>query len=98
MAKRKFLGEMLIDAGLITEQQFQEGLAFQDSSGLCMGKALIETGLVAREAIFEALGDKVGIPYVNLDTYVVDRKAIEHIPGSLTREFMIFPFSKLGIR
>lgn len=96
MAKRKFLGEMLIDSGIITRDDLQHALEYQKANGVRLGKALIDMGYVTQEAINETLGKQMGIPYVNLDTYVIDRKVMDGIPENLARKYKIFPLFLIG--
>jgi type IV pilus assembly protein PilB len=94
--KRKLLGEMLIDEGLITPEQLNRAIEQQKQSGLRLGQLLIRMGLVTEEGIIAALGDQAGIPYVNLDNYIIDPKVISLIPESLARANLIIPLFKIG--
>ena len=96
MEKRKLLGEMLIDEGLITAEQLNKAIAQQKQSGLRLGQLLIRMGLVTEEGIIATLGDQAGIPYVNLDNYIIDPKVISLIPESLARSSLIIPLFKIG--
>jgi type IV pilus assembly protein PilB len=94
--KRKLLGEMLIDEGLITAEQLNKAIVQQKQSGLRLGQLLIRMGLVTEEGIIATLGDQAGIPYVNLDNYIIDPKVISLIPESLARSSLIIPLFKIG--
>ncbi|MCX5902989.1 MAG: GspE/PulE family protein [Proteobacteria bacterium] len=96
MEKRKLLGEMLIDEGLITAEQLNKAIVQQKQSGLRLGQLLIRLGLVTEEGIIATLGDQAGIPYVNLDNYIIDPKVISLIPESLARSGLIIPLFKIG--
>jgi type IV pilus assembly protein PilB len=96
VAKKIFLGEMLVNAGLISKEQLVNALEFQKSSGLRLGKTLINMGIVTEEAIIEAIGEQAGIPYVNLDSYVIDQKVLDIIPENIARSQQIFPLFKIG--
>ena len=87
---------MLIDEGLITAEQLNKAIVQQKQSGLRLGQLLIRMGLVTEEGIIAALGDQAGIPYVNLDNYIIDPKVISLIPESLARANLIIPLFKIG--
>ena len=96
MEKRKLLGEMLIDEGLITAEQLTRAIEQQKQSGLRLGQVLLRSGLVTEEGIIATLGDQAGIPYVNLDNYIIDPKVVSLIPESLARASLIIPLFKIG--
>jgi type IV pilus assembly protein PilB len=94
--KRKLLGEMLIDEALITPEQLNKAIEQQKHSGLRLGQLLIRLGYITEEGIIETLGDQAGIPYVNLDNYIIDPKIVSLIPESLARACQIMPLFKIG--
>jgi type IV pilus assembly protein PilB len=94
--KRKLLGEMLVDEGLITAEQLNKAIVQQKQSGLRLGQLLIRMGLVTEEGIIATLGDQAGIPYVNLDNYIIDPKVINLIPENLARSSLIIPLFRIG--
>ena len=94
--KRKLLGEMLIASGVITPDQLKSALESQKKSGLRLGKELIRLGYLTEEVIIETLGDQAGIPYVDLDTYLIDQKTISLLPEDLARRHQMIPLFKIG--
>jgi type IV pilus assembly protein PilB len=94
--KRKLLGEMLIDEGLITPEQLTKAIEQQKNSGLRLGQVLIRLGYITEEGIIETLGDQAGIPYVNLDNYIIDPKTVALIPESLARACQIMPLFRIA--
>ncbi len=94
--KRKFLGEMLIDAGVITTEQLQEALEYQNKTGVRLGRALVQKGITTEESIVEAIGQQTSIPYINLDTYIIDHDVLDLIPESTARENKILPLFKIS--
>jgi hypothetical protein len=56
------LGEILVDAGLISSDELQRALERQSSTGKPLGTQLIEEGLITREGIARALGYQLKIP------------------------------------
>ncbi|NNK91882.1 MAG: hypothetical protein HKO87_05565, partial [Acidimicrobiia bacterium] len=43
----RHLGSLLLDEGLVTEDQLDKAMAAQEESGLPLGKVLVDEGLVA---------------------------------------------------
>jgi hypothetical protein len=59
-ASRPPLGTLLLERGLITDEQLQEALAEQDRSGLPLGQVLIGLSLVTATTIAQALATQEG--------------------------------------
>src|SRR5882757_10005390 len=61
-APRPRLGELLLESGVITQEQLDESLAVSRSTGKPLGHVLVENGLVAAHSIAMALADQHGGP------------------------------------
>jgi type IV pilus assembly protein PilB len=95
--KRKRLGEILRDEGLISEEQLQAALEKQKrEEGLRIGEALVAMGAVTAEAVAQAIWQQLQIPYVDLDNYALDPKVIELVPEKLARAYLALPIFKIG--
>ncbi|MCP4713610.1 MAG: Flp pilus assembly complex ATPase component [Deltaproteobacteria bacterium] len=96
MAQKKFLGEMLVDAGLITAEQLEEALVTQRQTGVRTGEALIGMGLVSAVSICETIAQQTGVPYIDLDSYHIDKTLLKRIPENLLRDYKIMPLFEIG--
>jgi ferredoxin len=56
------LGEILVEAGLITSDDLQKALGKQARTGKPLGTQLVEDGVITREGIARALGYQLNIP------------------------------------
>jgi len=52
------IGEVLVDAGVITRSELDEALAEQSTTGRRLGEILIETGRISWLALAQAIGDQ----------------------------------------
>ena len=77
---RKRLGDILISAEKITEEQLKQGLNLQKEKEIPLGKALEQLGFINQQEIIVALGSQLGIPYVPLTTYQIDTETLALIP------------------
>ena len=66
------LGEQLLQAGLINQDQLDEALRRQDSLGMRLGEALVELGFVVEEDIFPLVAQRLGVPSVQLRDGLID--------------------------
>ena len=63
---RKKLGECLIQAGLITEEDLHSALAEHKRTGERLGAVLVRLNLATERQIAKALAYQLGFPYLNL--------------------------------
>jgi type IV pilus assembly protein PilB len=77
---RKKIGECLIQAGLITEEDLQIALAEHKRSGERVGAVLVRLNLATEKQITKALAYQLGFPYVSLADDPPDATAITLIP------------------
>lgn len=88
---RKRLGEILLEAGMITEEQLQEALIQQKSTNKSLGQILIESNYVTESNIKDALELQFGISYVNIKTVKLTPELLGLIPENLIRQRQIIP-------
>ncbi len=67
------LGGDLVNRGLISPAQLEDGLAIQERSKEKLGKILVDEGFISSEQLMEALSDRWGISYVKIDVERIDR-------------------------
>lgn len=89
---RKRLGEILIEAGLISEANLQQALIEQRRWGGQIGKVLVEQGFVTEELLVRALAKQLGIPLVSLVEVEVEQRVLDTIGAELAEELGVFPF------
>ena len=77
---RQKIGECLIQAGLITEEDLQAALAEHQRSGERVGAVLVRMNLASEKQITKALAYQLGFPYVNLAEVPPDAAAVVLIP------------------
>ena len=74
-AEKKKLGDLLVQADMITDDQLKEALREQVNGGKKIGEIFVERGWVTEQNITEVLEFQLGIPHVDLTKYVIDPKA-----------------------
>lgn len=60
------LGDLLIAAGAITEEQLQTALQTQKQSGQRLGDVLIDSGIITQRQLIDALQMQLGVDYIDL--------------------------------
>src|SRR5688572_31330794 len=77
---RKKLGECLIQAGLITEEDLQSALAEHKRTGERLGAVLVRLNLATERQIAKALAYQLGFPYLSLGETPPDVAVVTLIP------------------
>lgn len=89
--RKKKLGELLIDAGLITQDQLNEALEIQKKTGAKLGTILIDKNYVSEEQIMEVLEFQLGIPFIDLNNITISSDVQRLIPYSLIIKHNVVP-------
>jgi type IV pilus assembly protein PilB len=93
---RKRLGDLLVEAGLISNEQLDKALSVQKKTGERLGKALINLGYITEESMIEVLEFQLGVPHIDLNHLTVPREIAASIPGSLAERYSVIPIKKEG--
>jgi hypothetical protein len=75
--KKKRLGDILIDAGIITQEQLTTALAVQKEKGLKLGETLIDLDYTTEVEIANALHRQLNYDYVILSERRIDSEIIK---------------------
>jgi type IV pilus assembly protein PilB len=89
---RRRLGEILVDSGLITDEQLKKALELQKKRSIPLGKVLTEMNLLTENQISESLSQQFGRPYINLSNYPVKPEIVTMVPVKLVQRYAIIPF------
>lgn len=74
------LGDLLVQDGLITEEQLQQALADQRINGRKLGVTLIDLGLITEQALLEFLAKQLNIPLIDLHDRKIAQTAVNLVP------------------
>lgn len=93
--RKKRLGDMLVEAGVITPEQIEQALAQQkeDKRGLKLGAILVEMNFVTEQQIVQALTSQLGYEDVNLARERIPDDVIKLMDESLLRKYSLMPFA-----
>ena len=92
----KQLGELLIERGVITQNQLEEALHVQKEKGGLIGEVLVDLGFAKEEEIALALTAQYGFPYLPLNSYEIEAEVIKLVPERVARQYSLIPIDKMG--
>ena len=93
--KTKKLGELLVEKGLLTEEQCHNALDVQKKTGKRLGQAVIDLGYVKEEDLLQILSRQMALPHIWLRKGLIDPKIVDVIPGEKTRLYKIMPMFRI---
>ena len=92
------LGEILLQQGLINEDQLRESIHIQKKESGRIGEILIKQGFLTEEDIVAALGSQLNIPHAssqnNLLKPRVDQNLDKIVPYDFAKANLVLPLSK----
>lgn len=88
---KKRLGDMLLETGQINEEQLDEALNSQKTSGKRLGEIFVEKKIISEDDILALLEIQLGIRRVFLHDLEIDVNAVTAIPESLARKYNLIP-------
>ena len=91
MAEKKALGKLLIESGIISDEQLTLALDQQRTSKKRLGEVLIELDIVTERQILEVLEYQLKIPFVDLNKYEIDEECPLLINEAMARRHQILP-------
>ncbi|WP_426449721.1 GspE/PulE family protein [Paenibacillus sp. S-38] len=93
---KKRLGDLLVESGIISEDQLKEALAEQRNTKQKLGDLLITQGYITEQQLIEVLEFQLGIPHVSLYKFQIDPAITQIIPESMARRYQAIPLQKDG--
>lgn len=77
---RKRLGDLLVEEGIVTQEQVEKALTVQKSTGQKFGATLIELGFLSEHQMLTFLSQQLGIPFIDLSRAHIDLDAVQLLP------------------
>ena len=91
MAFYRRLGELLLAAGTITQEQLDHGLALQKEQKGRLGEVLIKNGIITEDQLIEALQMQLGIEYIDLSKINIPTELAGIVPKNIAKQYQVVP-------
>ena len=89
----KPLGRLLVDQGVISEDQLRIALLEQSKRHLPLGRLMVGLGFLSEATIRDVMAESLGQESVDLSSSIVDATAIKLIPKDMARRFLLLPLA-----
>lgn len=88
---RTRLGNMLVEAGMLTPEQLRMAIDFQKSVGGKLGAIITKLGFIEDQTLTQFIARQQGIPVVNLEELVLPENLVRKIPRKLIERHYVLP-------
>ncbi|MDO9393272.1 GspE/PulE family protein [Methylotenera sp.] len=85
------LGELMVQQGLISQDQLRIALTEQEHSDLPLGRQLVLLGFVTEVMVRDVVADTIGYDSIDLSTIVADVDALKLVPQDFSRRYHLLP-------
>ena len=86
---RKRLGDLLVEEGVISNDQLMAALKNQKGKGNKLGASLIDLGYINEEQLLKFLAKQLNIPFYDLSKVKIDPAAVQLIPEVQARRLRV---------
>jgi len=94
--KRIFLGELLVNMGLLTEEAIAQALEAQKIEGKKLGKILVENGFLTEANLVNSLSTQLGIPKIIPTAGLIDPAVLRGISKAFLQKNDCLPVFRDG--
>jgi type IV pilus assembly protein PilB len=94
--EKKSFGEFLVGLGVITADQLKKALQEQKRAGERLEQTVVRLKYAKEEHVLQCLADYFNLPFVDLNTYLIDEKVTKILPEEIARRHILIPLFKIG--
>lgn len=87
----KRLGDLLLSAGVISEDELEFALAVQSKDKKRLGNVLIDEGIISERQLIEALELQLGVEFVDLSRITLPAELTQVVPQNIAKRHNIVP-------
>jgi general secretion pathway protein E/type IV pilus assembly protein PilB len=85
------LGELMVQQGLISQDQLRIALIEQEQNDLPLGRQLVRLGFVTEAMVRDTVAHTIGQESIDLSTVVADIEALQMVPQDFSRRYHLLP-------
>lgn len=91
--KAKSVTHLLIEDGLVSQEQLLEALERKKQTGKSLARTLIELGIVSESKLTEVLAQHLGLEFVDIASYRIDMTAVALLDEKMAQRHLTIPLS-----
>ena len=94
MKSKKRLGEMLVEAGLLNEDQLKQAIVDHKRHGMKLGQFLVNESIVNGTQVADLISRQLKIEKYHPERYPIDMSLVDMIPLDMAQRFQAVPIAK----
>ena len=94
MRVKKKLGEMLLEGGLLTEEQLNQAVANHKKNNMKLGQFLVREGIVSGSQIVDLVSKQLKLKKYRADVYPIDMELSKVIPVEMAQKYHLAPLNR----
>ncbi|MBI3097184.1 MAG: hypothetical protein HYY93_02910 [Planctomycetes bacterium] len=87
------LGQMLLDAKLVTDEQITMALKYQENLRVSLPEIFVRFGMLKDEVLMEFVAKEQGLPVADLKGMVIPENLVKRIPQKLIEGYKVIPIA-----
>ena len=91
--ERTKLGEMLLDANMLSDEQLASAVAMQEEVGGKLGHLIVKLGFIEEEVLANFIASQQGLEIADLTNLIIPETLVQKIPEKVIREHEVIPIS-----
>jgi len=93
---KRSIGQSLVETGRLSQEALKAAEEEAQKKNLPLDKLLVQKNLISQEERGGLLADQMGVLYVDLETYLIDPKAVALVPESFSKQKHLIPLFRIG--
>ena len=94
--EKKSFGDFLVERGVIAPEQLRKAIQEQKQKGDRLEQTIVRLKYAEGEPVLKSLAEYFNLPYVDLDTYIIDEEITKIIPEEMAIRHTLIPIFKIG--
>lgn len=90
--RKRRLGDIVLDAGWVTQDQLDIATKYHKEKSIRLGKALVDLGFLSDIKLLNVLSQQHNIPILDVEKLVVNQDVFDIVPQYMVKEYGIFPY------
>ena len=90
-AGRRFLSDIFVELGFVSEEQAEQAVEAARSPGQTPEKVLLESNLITEDKLARALAERYGLDHIDLTEFPVDTSAAALLRKTAAKRYMAAP-------
>jgi len=94
--EKKSFSDFLVERGVIAPDQLRKAIQEQKQKGDRLEQTIVRLKYAEEEPVLKSLAEYFNLPYVDLDTYIIDEEITKIIPEEMAIRHTLIPIFKIG--